>query len=58
MNALFRLALRGADFPKLAEIEINPLRVLPKGEGAFTLNVCVRLVETRTLPKPYVIDRA
>jgi hypothetical protein len=55
---MFRLALLVADFPKLAEIEINPLRVLPKGEGAFTLNVCVRLVETRTLPKPYVIDRA
>jgi len=33
LQALGRLAQLAADFPQLAEIEINPLRVLPEGQG-------------------------
>jgi acetyltransferase len=38
-NVLQRLAQLAADFPQLAEIEINPLRVLPQGKGAYALDV-------------------
>ncbi|MCL4560672.1 MAG: acetate--CoA ligase family protein [Chloroflexi bacterium] len=41
--ALAHLAQLAADFPELAEIEINPLRVLPEGQGAFALDVRARL---------------
>ncbi|MBN2548774.1 MAG: acetate--CoA ligase family protein [Anaerolineales bacterium] len=41
LQALLRLAQIAADFPQLAEIEINPLRVLQ--EGAFALDVRARL---------------
>lgn len=41
LQALLRLAQMAADFPQLAEIEINPLRVLH--EGAFALDVRARL---------------
>ncbi len=43
IEALLRLAQLSADFPELAEIEINPLRVLPPGQGAFAVDVRVRL---------------
>jgi len=51
-DALTRLAQLVADFskmsseqgPQLAEIEINPLRVLPEGHGAFAVDVRARLV--------------
>ena len=36
-EALFRLGQLAADFPRLAEIEINPLRVLPQGSGCRRL---------------------
>jgi acetyltransferase len=39
LEALVRLAQLVADFPQLAEIEINPLRVLPDGQGAVALDV-------------------
>jgi acetyltransferase len=39
LEALLRLAQLVADFPQLAEIEINPLRVLPDGQGAVALDV-------------------
>lgn len=42
VDALIRLAQLAADFPALAEIEINPLRVMPGGQGAFALDVRAR----------------
>ncbi len=39
-----RLGRLAADFPELAEIEINPLRVLPAGQGAVALDVRAVLV--------------
>ncbi len=47
LSAIIRLAQLAADFPQLAEIEINPLRVLPAGEGAFAVDGRVRIA-----PKP------
>jgi acetyltransferase len=43
LSAIIRLAQLAADFPQLAEIEINPLRVLPAGEGAFAVDGRVRV---------------
>ncbi|HSG17739.1 MAG TPA: acetate--CoA ligase family protein [Anaerolineae bacterium] len=37
--ALRRVAQIGHDFPEIAELEINPLYVLPEGNGAFALDV-------------------
>lgn len=42
-QVLVRLGQLAADFPALAEIEINPLRVLPAGAGAVALDVRARL---------------
>jgi acetyltransferase len=42
-DVLLRLAQLAADFPQLAEIEINPLRVLHRGQGAFAVDVRARL---------------
>lgn len=39
IESLLRLAQLAADFPQLAEIEINPLRVLPDGQGAVAVDV-------------------
>lgn len=41
-DVLIRLAQLAADVPEIAEIEINPLRVLAKGEGAFAVDVRAR----------------
>jgi acetyl coenzyme A synthetase (ADP forming)-like protein len=41
LQVLLHLAQLAADFPQLAEIEINPLRVLP--QGVFALDVRARL---------------
>lgn len=41
LTALLRLAQLAADFPQLAEIEINPLRALAAG-GALALDVRIR----------------
>ena len=40
-----RLGQLAADFPELAEIELNPVRVLPAGEGAFAVDVRARVEE-------------
>jgi acetyl coenzyme A synthetase (ADP forming)-like protein len=42
-QALMRLAHLAADFPELAEIEINPLRVLPEGQGGYALDARARI---------------
>jgi acetyl coenzyme A synthetase (ADP forming)-like protein len=42
MDALLRLAQLAADFPELVDVEINPLRVLGEGEGAYALDVRAR----------------
>ena len=39
IDVLMRLAQLAVDFPHLAEIEINPLRVLREGQGAFAVDV-------------------
>ncbi len=39
LDMLIRLGQLAADFPQLAEIEINPVRVLPDGQGAWALDV-------------------
>ncbi len=43
LQAILRLGQLAADYPDLAEIEINPLRVLPAGQGAFALDVRARV---------------
>lgn len=43
VDVLLRLAQLAVDFPQLAEIEINPLRVLPQGQGAFAVDARGRL---------------
>ncbi len=49
LDALLRLAQLAADFPQFAELEINPLRVLPEGQGAYAIDVRVRI--NPNLPK-------
>jgi acetyl coenzyme A synthetase (ADP forming)-like protein len=39
IEVLMRLAQLALDFPQIAEIEINPLCVLPEGQGAFAVDV-------------------
>jgi len=43
IDILMRVAQLASDYPQLTEIEINPLRVLPEGEGAYALDVRGRL---------------
>jgi acetyltransferase len=43
INVLLRLSQLAHDFPQLTEIEINPLRVLAAGQGAFAVDVRARL---------------
>lgn len=42
-EVLIRLAQLAWDFPELAEIEINPLRVYPEGQGIAAIDVRMRL---------------
>ncbi len=42
-QVIIHLAQLAADFPEIAEIEINPLRVLAAGQGALALDVRARL---------------
>jgi len=44
LDALLRLGQLAADFPEIAEIEINPLRVCLPGQGALALDVRARLI--------------
>jgi len=43
LDALLRLSQLAIDYPQLAEIEINPFTVLRRGEGAFAVDVRVRM---------------
>ncbi len=43
MDVLLRFSQLAADFPELSEIEINPLRVLGDGQGAFALDLRARM---------------
>jgi acetyl coenzyme A synthetase (ADP forming)-like protein len=43
IDALMKLSQLAADFPQLAEIEINPLRVFPRSQGTAALDVRMRL---------------
>jgi acetate---CoA ligase (ADP-forming) len=45
LTIIRRLARLAADFPQLAEIELNPVRVLPDKQGAFAVDVRARLAE-------------
>jgi acyl-CoA synthetase (NDP forming) len=45
MDILMRLGQLAGDFPQLAEMEINPLRVLEVGQGAFAVDVRMRLAQ-------------
>jgi acetyltransferase len=44
LGALLRLAQLVADFPEIAEAEINPLRALAVGQGAVALDARIRVV--------------
>jgi acetyl coenzyme A synthetase (ADP forming)-like protein len=39
LDAMLRLSQAACDFPEIAELEINPLYVLPEGQGAFAVDV-------------------
>ncbi len=43
IDAILRLGQLAADFPQLLEIEINPLRVLEQGQGAFAVDARARV---------------
>ncbi len=43
IEAIMLLGQLSADFPQLAEIEINPLRVFPATQGSAALDVRMRL---------------
>jgi acetyltransferase len=45
VDALLRLARLAADYPRIAEIEINPLNVQGPGTGAFAVDVRVRVYD-------------
>ena len=42
-DVLIRLAQLASDFPQISEIEINPLRVFPKGKGAAAVDVRIQV---------------
>jgi acetyltransferase len=44
LDIIRRLGQLAADFPELAEIELNPVRVLPDGQGAFAVDVRARVI--------------
>jgi acetyltransferase len=43
LDVILRLGQLAADFPQLADIEINPLRVLAQGQGAVAVDVRIRV---------------
>jgi acetyltransferase len=45
VDAIGRLSVLAIDFPWISEVEINPLLVLPKGEGALVLDARMILEE-------------
>jgi acetyl coenzyme A synthetase (ADP forming)-like protein len=48
IEALARLGQLGYDQPAIAEVEINPLVVLPAGQGAIAIDVRIRLEASAT----------
>ena len=38
MDVIGRLSQLAVDFPQISEVEINPLLVLPEGQGAKVLD--------------------
>ena len=38
-DTMLRLSQAACDFPEIAELEVNPLYVLPEGQGAFAVDV-------------------
>jgi len=47
LQVLLCMSQLAADFPELAEIEINPLRVFGNGGGAMAVDVRLRLTSKR-----------
>jgi acetyltransferase len=47
VEVLHRLGQLALDFPQLADMEINPLRVWPEGQGAVAVDVRLRLKAER-----------
>jgi acetyltransferase len=45
IDALTRLAQLAADFPEIVEVEVNPLRALPAGQGAVAVDVRIRVAK-------------
>jgi acyl-CoA synthetase (NDP forming) len=43
LDALVRLGQLALDHPRIQEMEINPLRVLTPGEGAFAIDIRVKI---------------
>ena len=43
VDAILRISQLGQDLPEIAELEINPLRVYPAGQGAEALDVRIRV---------------
>ncbi|MCP4422957.1 MAG: hypothetical protein GY803_00550, partial [Chloroflexi bacterium] len=43
LGVILRLGRLAADFPQIAEIELNPLRVLPEGRGVVAVDARARL---------------
>jgi acetyltransferase len=44
-DCILRLSRLALDFPRISALEVNPLRVLPKGQGALALDGRVILSE-------------
>ena len=47
LGIIRRLGQLAADFPELSEIELNPVRVLPEGQGAYAVDARARLGDDR-----------
>jgi acetyltransferase len=47
LDTVIRLAQLAEDLPQIAEIEVNPLRVLPGKGGAVAVDVRLKVTETR-----------
>lgn len=43
IDRLLRLAQFACDFPEVAEVEINPLRVMPGGQGAVAIDIRMKV---------------
>jgi acetyl coenzyme A synthetase (ADP forming)-like protein len=43
LDALVRISQLAVDHPRILEMEINPLRTLPQGQGAYAIDIRVRI---------------